>query len=202
MTGLDILGWASAVLMIGAYVPYIAGTLKGTSKPVRATWILWASLDVLLAIAMYKEGKLNMQIVGACIGALSVAALSLRYGKRGWSTLDIVCLAGGMIGIVLWLVNNDPVQAIVTAVIVMFIGAVPTFASAWEKWSRENKWSWLMAFLSCLAILPTLPPFEDWNVAAVAQPLVFTTIETIMMFLVWVRPLWAEERISLLDDDH
>jgi hypothetical protein len=185
----------SAVLMIVGFVPYIWGILFGASRPVRATWILWASLDVLMCIGMYKTDSLNAQIIGATVGSVTTMFLSLRYGKPGWTKFEVGCLIAGINGIVLWIITSDPTIAVLIVGTVMFVAAIPTFQSAWENPWYENRWSWLLAFLSCVVFIPLLPPVNQWweQITKVLQPLVFIIVETIVMYLVWIRPLWLPE---------
>lgn len=193
----DILSALSGLVFIAAFIPYIRAILRGETKPAKASWIIWGSLDTITIAGMYFEGTLNGQIIGAVIGAWSVIVLSLKYGTAGWTKLDKFCLAGAVLGIVLWKAFDNPVFGIVTSQVVIFLGSIPTFVSAWEDPSRENATAWAMYWISCLLALVAIP---QWTFADAAQPICFTAIETTMMFILFVRPRFVKRGRRSLDE--
>lgn len=189
MTEKEVLSSLAGVLMMVTYVPYIIAILFWDAKPSRATWITWATLDVMVTAAMYRQGTLNVQMVGAASGAVIVAILSLRYGLQGWGWLDIGCLIAATIGAILWATSGDADISLIANCFAMAAGAIPTFCSAYSDPSNENRWAWLCAFTSCVLQLMAMRE-EEWKVRNALQPITFTFIETVVSFLVWVRPLW------------
>ena len=175
----------SGLIFLVAYVPYVRSILKGKTKPMKASWIIWGSLDTITIAGMYFKDSLNGQIIGAIIGAWSVIILSLKYGSPGWTLLDKLCLAGAALGVILWKTFDDPVFGIVTSQIVIFLGSTPTFVSAWQDPSRENASAWILYWVSCLVALLALPA---WTFEDAAQPICFTAIESIMMFILFIKP--------------
>lgn len=55
-----------------------------------------------------------------------------------YTTFDVVCQAAALVGIVLWQVFDSPIIGILGAVIVDFIGALPTVWHAWQKPFEET----------------------------------------------------------------
>ncbi|MBI1934182.1 hypothetical protein HYS30_00790 [Candidatus Peregrinibacteria bacterium] len=175
----------AAVLFVGGFVPYISAVVRGSAKPSKASWIIWASLDVLTAAAMYASGSLNGQIVGAAAGAWTVATLSLLYGERGWTPLDKICLLWGGSGIVLWLTMGSPLPAIITAMAVLAGGGMPTLIAAWQDPRREDRLAWTLFWLSCLCAVLAIP---RWTLEDALQPLNFAAFDTAMMGILFLRP--------------
>jgi hypothetical protein len=110
-------------------------------------------------------------------------ALSMKYGKAGWTMLDKLVLAGAAIGLVLMLIN--PVYGLIASLSVLLLGSIPTFVSAYKDPSSENKLAWMLYFISCIFALIGV---EQWDVTHATQPVTFTIIETAMVILIWVRP--------------
>jgi hypothetical protein len=127
----------------------------------------------------------NGQILGAVVGVWIVIILALKRGTPGWTNLDKLCLVGAALGIVLWQTFNNPVLAIVTSQIVIFLGSIPTFVSAWQDPSRENKLAWTIYWISCILAVFAIP---KWTFQDAGQPINFLLIESIMMFILYVRP--------------
>lgn len=174
----------SALLFAIAFFPYIRSILRGQTKPSKASWLIWASLDIITIIGMYYKDAVNGQIITAVVGGCIVFALSLHYGTPGWTKLDKWCIAGAVLGVVLWLVFNEPVFGIVVSNAVMFIGSFPTFRTAWIDPSKEDKKAWTIFWLSCVAQMFAIPAF---TFADVTQPLTFFVVESIMMYLIFLR---------------
>ncbi len=171
-------------LFVLGFVPYIRAILRKETKPAKASWIIWASLDYLVLAGMIAEHTVNGQIVGAVVGASIVIGLALKYGTPGWTSLDKFCLGGAVLGIALWQMFSDPVLGILTACTVAFFGSIPTFVSAWKDPSREDKVAWTIFWVSCVCAVIAIP---HWTVADAAQPITFFAIETIVTYTLYFR---------------
>lgn len=185
MVTFSILSVIAGVLFIAGFIPYIRAILAGETKPAKASWLIWASLDTITIVGMYVQNSLNSQIIGAMTGAWIVTALAVKYGVSGWTKVDKFCIAGAVIGIVLWKMFSNPNLGIATSASVCFLGSIPTFVSAWKDPSKEDKIAWTIFWVSCVCAMLAIPKltFED-----VCQPLSFFLVETIMMFILYIRP--------------
>jgi hypothetical protein len=175
-------------LFFAAFIPYIYAVLRRGAKPAKASWLIWASLDTVTLAGMFFKDAVNSQILGAVLGAWVVAVLALRYGTPGWTKLDKFCLGGAVLGILLWQVFSDPIFGIVTSLSMVFLGSIPTFTSAWKDPSRENKLAWVMFWVSCVFAITVIP---HWTLADAAQPITFFAVESIMMFILFIRPMYS-----------
>lgn len=181
----NVLSIVGGLVMVAGFVPYIKAIFRGTAKPSKASWLIWAILDSITLAAMYTEGATNGQIIGSVACAWVVTALSLRYGIPGWSKLDKFCLASAAIGITLWQALSSPLLALGISLTVVFLGSIPTFVSAWKDPSREDKLAWALFWVSCVLSVMAVP---NWTMADVAQPMTFLVIESIMMYILFLRP--------------
>lgn len=187
----SVLSIIAGFLFVLGFIPYIRAILRKETKetkpakPAKASWLIWASLDTITLTGMFFEKTVNGQILGAVLGAWVVVALALKYGTPGWTKLDKFCLAGAVLGIVLWRMFNNPALGIMTSLSVVFIGSIPTFASAWKDPSREDKLAWTIFWISCVCAVIAIP---QWTLADASQPITFFAIETIMMYILYIRP--------------
>lgn len=136
----DVFWYLAWIFGAASYVPYIYSivwTKKG--KPVRVTWCIWATIDVILACQMYSEDKLNGQIASSAVGATTIFLLSLFYGKSGWSWLDPWCFLGALVSVVIWKMYDSTTWGIVLACVANIIGVIPTAISAWEDYRRKSR---------------------------------------------------------------
>lgn len=195
-TTVRILSILSGLLCIVATFPYVHAIIrdrnkKDGAKPSKATWLIWATLDTMTLAAMITKGSINGLIVTAVFSAWTILFMALKYGVPGWTSLDKFCLAGAVLGIVLWFLSGNPSLCIITSVSVLLIGSIPTFRSAWENPKRENGAGWFLGWLSCVLTTVAIP---HWTIADAAQPMVFLTIESVMVYLIFVKPIIEEIR--------
>lgn len=180
-----ILSVVAGLLALAGFVPYIRAILRGKTKPAKASWIIWAGLDTITIAGMYAKDALSGQIIGTVIGTWAVAVLMLKYGTPGWTRLDKLCLIGAVLGIALWLLFSSPTLGIIISLGVIFVGSIPTFTSAWKDPSREDKLTWAIFWISSVCASLAIP---KWTLADAAAPVTFFTVQTIMLYILYVRP--------------
>ncbi len=185
------LSFIAGLLVLVAFVPYILAILQKTTKPAKASWVIWGVLDTVTFAGMYAKGTVNGQIIGAVIGVWIVVVLAIMHGTPGWTKLDKLCLVGAAFAIVLWVVFKEANFGIGVAQVALFIGALPTFQSAWEDPARENKLAWTLFWLSCFCAVIAIP---RWTFADAAQPITFFVIESIVVTILLVRPSMLTKR--------
>lgn len=175
----------SGVIFFVAFLPYIWAIVNGQTAPSPISWAIWASVDTLVFVAMKRERAPIGQITGAVVGAWIIAALAVVYGQPTMGSIEWVSIVGATMGIVLWQKTGNAVTAIVCSQLAIFIGAFPTFANGYANPSQEDPLAWSLWFVSCVFALFAV---RRWNLAEALQPVTFTVIEGVMVFLVVIRP--------------
>ncbi|MFZ2523200.1 MAG: hypothetical protein WAW92_02325 [Minisyncoccia bacterium] len=175
----------SGVLFFVAFLPYVWAIVNHQTVPSPVSWAIWASVDTLVLVAMKQEKAPIGQITGAVAGAWIVTILAIIFGKPTMGSIEWVSVVGAIAGIVLWKKTGNAVTAIVCSQLAVFIGAIPTFANGYANPSQENPIAWTIWFVSCICALFAV---KKWNLAEALQPVTFTVIETVMVFLVVIRP--------------
>ena len=183
------------VLVMLAFGSYVWAMLRKNAKPQKSSWIIWTVNDTVIFAGMFSAGTANGQMWGTVIGAWAVVGFALKFGVKGWTTIDKLCLSGAVLGITLFLLLDDPILAIGTSLAVVFFGSVPTFIGAWKEPENENRLAWALFGLSCIASVIGIPA---WTIADAAQPLTFLTVSVVMAFILFVRP-WFIERKAVAD---
>lgn len=166
------------------YIFYWRSFIWGTGEPSRVTWFVWAILDTIALIGMVQRNADYGLIAGATVGSWATFLLTLRYGKSTWDRYDVFCLMGSGVSILL-MAYTDVTWGILMSQVAMVIGSFPTFRIAWNEPEKEDRIAWLCYFIACIIGLFAV---KQWTIDDAAQPIAFTLTETIMMYLVWVRP--------------
>lgn len=83
-----VLSVLSGLVFIGAFFPYILAIVKGGASPRKATWMVWATGDIIILIGMMVKQTTSGLMIAAVLGATTVFLLSLKYGEPGWNKRD------------------------------------------------------------------------------------------------------------------
>jgi len=149
---LMLLGLAAGVFGIAAYPPYIRDVMNGSTRPARATWLIWSILSVIALGSQASAGahwSIVMTIVKT-LGVVTVAVLALRYGSGGLSRSDMVALAAALCGLGLWLFMSQPLMALLLVIAVDAIGSWMTLRQALRQPAFETPATWLLNSVSSL----------------------------------------------------
>lgn len=180
-----VLNGIAGVLILVAVGVYIVAIVRKTTRPAKATWIIWTVLSFLTAGGMFQSGTLNGQMVAVVAGDVVVVVLALIYGIPGWNTLDKLSLAGAGIGLAFWVATSNPLYAIVISLSINFIGAIPTVVKTWKYPDQESPTTWVLVGISSTLQSIAIPA---WTTADAAQPLSYLVIQGALLFLIFVRP--------------
>ena len=180
------MGAISGGLLFIGYLPYIWAIINHQTTPSPVSWGIWVVLDVMSLLAMRKEKANIGQLTAATVGAFCITALAMIFGKSTiLGPVEWFSIVGAVTGIILWKKTGNALLAIIASQVAMFAGAIPTFARAYANPMQENPVAWSIWFVSCLCALFAV---RKWDMANALQPLTFMTIETVMVFLVVIRP--------------
>ena len=102
----------TAIGALGTSV-YLRDTLRGTTKPNRVTWLLWAVAPLLAAAVEFNEGVGLRALPTFMVGfmPLLVFAASFHNPDAVWKIrrIDYACGAMSVVGTVVWLVTRNGV---------------------------------------------------------------------------------------------
>jgi hypothetical protein len=181
-----VAGWLAGLLSLAAFVPYILSTLRGHTKPNRATWSIWMVNSFVIAASYYSSGATNTiwVAVGYSIGSLVTAILSYRFGTGGWTWLDRNCLTMAAIALFCWWWFDSALIALLMSLSVDFAGALPTIRKAYQEPETEDRIAWSL-FLSGNCI--NLMAIDRWMFKIVIYPAYMVLASGLIALLV-LRP--------------
>ena len=121
-------------------VPYIKDIVRSKAKPRFISWAIWAVLLGLTAIVSWQEGQVASAILSTASASVcfAVAAMTIRRLSMKMTYLEYFTLFGAAIGIVLWLVFDNPMLVLLTAVSVDAIAYIPTYVNGWRNPHHES----------------------------------------------------------------
>ena len=161
MKVVTILGILGGILSMVAYLPYWLSIFKGTTRPQRASWLIWIFSDILIFTTSASLGATDsLWVPGAyVVGTIITFAISLKRGEGGTHWFDFLCLFVTALSVALWLITGDAFQSLVINLVIVAIGCVPTVIKIRQDpyeekltgcvfWALGNTYSLLSIFWS------------------------------------------------------
>jgi hypothetical protein len=183
--------WIYVGTVIGALgtAVYLRDTVRGTTKPNRVTWLLWAVAPLLAAAVELKEGVGLRALPTFMVGfmPLLVFAASFYNPASVWTIrrVDYACGVMSVVGTVTWLVTRNGILAISAAIAADFLAGVPTLMKSWTYPETETVHSYIGAVVSMVVVLLTV---EQWTFDVAAFPLFIACIASVEVVLVGLKP--------------
>ena len=139
MTPFALLGLAAAALTVVNTVPYVRDIRRGTTRPHRGAWLVWSALGATAFVSQLADGGTwSLAMVGVqTILTTFVLLLSLRRGTGGVGRYDLTIMGAAGLGIVGWVISDDPAVATSLVVGADSAGLVLMLPKTWrDPWSE------------------------------------------------------------------
>ena len=143
--------------VIGAIVGSIGGfyylyeTIIGKAKPNRVTWLLWGLFPMIIFAAQRAQGVEGLSWASFVAGFTPILILLASFLNKEayWKTQprDYYLMAAAVAGIVLWALTDNPILAILFALVADLLAGVPTVIKSYRHPETE---SWIAYAISTL----------------------------------------------------
>ncbi|HUD07312.1 MAG TPA: hypothetical protein VMR34_05500 [Candidatus Saccharimonadales bacterium] len=139
-----IIGIIGGIIYILGDIPYILDTVKGKTKPHRISWLLFLTLNLIYLANQWSLGARSSLylVVSWILITLVVFLLSIKKGVGGFAKLDILCLSGAIIGLLLWWILKTPLVSLYCNLLVSTLSYIPTVKKGYFKPNTETHLSW------------------------------------------------------------
>jgi hypothetical protein len=185
-----IVGMSSGVILCGANILYLIAIIKGTTRPNRATWLMFATVSLVIA-ASYRDlgaGPTLYAAIGAAAGTMAVAALAIWYGTGGNSTLDRICILAGGLSLLIYFLSSNSLLTLIASLAIDAAAVTPTIKHAIEAPDEEDLLAWNLTLLG--DILAGIA-INAWTVEIALYPLYMVAINGLVVLLLY-RPLFRK----------
>ncbi len=178
----------TAVGAAGAAV-YLRDTIRGTTKPNRVTWLLWAVAPLLAAAVALNAGAGLRALPTFMVGfmPLLIFIASFHNSASVWKVrrVDYACGAVSVVGTIIWLFTSNGVLAVSAAIAADFLAGMPTLMKSWTHPETETVHTYIGALISMVVVLLTV---DQWIFDVVAFPLFVACMATVQSILVGLEP--------------
>ena len=145
----QLMGVLAGVISAIAFVPYIISTVRGITRPNRATWMIWTVVGVLLASSYHYSGATHTiwVAVSYILGPLVTFLFSMKYGEGGWGKWDRWCIVGTALSLIFWWVSKSATIGLLASLTIEFFGSIPTIRKSYLEPEKEDKLAWVLSSL-------------------------------------------------------
>ena len=136
----------SGLLTIICVIPYLRDIHRGTTRPQRVSWLVFASLAIVATVSQFLEGAYAgaWLTAGAAVGFTLVFLASIRRGIGGATPFDRLSLAIGLVGVVASVIVRQPLVAILAVVLAEVPAVFLTARKALHDPASETTSTWLI----------------------------------------------------------
>lgn len=186
----------SNVLSVVSVFPYLVSIVKGQAKPRIVTWVVWSALTAISCAASIFEKQYVTAIFLLVTTLLtsSVAIVGWKYGDKKVEKLDIACLVGAILGIVVWQLSNSPSLAVIFILVIDLMGGIPTLVHSWKKPEEEE---WRAFAISIVSSFCTLLALSNWQITAFAFPLYLFVMSSTYTIIIISRRSFLKNKETL-----
>lgn len=185
-------------IIVGAIISFLGGisylidTIRGTVKPNKISWFIWAVAPLIAFFAEIKQGVGLHALLTFIVGfnPLLIFLGSFINKKAYWqiSKTDMYCGALSAGGLVLWYITKEPNIAILFSILADGLAGIPTVVKAYVAPETENYHAFLA---SAIASGLTLLTITEWTFAHYGFPLyiflICITLFTLIRFPAFLR---------------
>jgi len=170
----------SALLTAACVVPYLRDVYRGTTRPQRVSWFIYAVLSVVAAISLFIAGEHAGAILatGSAVGFSAVFISSIRRGEGGASRRDRISLALASLGVVLSIVVEQPMIAVIAVVVAEQSATLLTAAKANRDPASETTITWVMDGLAGTVAIASITTF---SAAELLYPIHHTLVNLVVL---------------------
>lgn len=182
----ETLAILAAIIAISGNLPYIRDAFRKRVRPHPYTWLVWT---IVTGITFFGQVQ-----AGAGIGALpagvselftvSIFIFSLRYGFTYVSKTDTIFLIIALLGLIPWLVTDNPTISVIIAVSIDVVAFVPTIRKTWRHPKTETP---VLYGANVIKHVLTLFSLQAYNIATTLHSIAMIVTNSIMSGIILLK---------------
>ena len=166
----DIIGALAIALTLIAFLPYIASTWRGQTRPHVFSWVIWGITTFIVFLAQVKDGGGAGAWPIGVSGVITIGVAIVAYLKRAdisITRLDTLFFIAAVSAVPLWYFTADPMWAVAILTVVDLLGFGPTLRKAFHFPHEENLTFFGLFLLRNLLVIVAL---EHYSVTTLLFP--------------------------------
>jgi hypothetical protein len=177
----------AALISFSSILPYVRDVRRGKTRPNMVSWLTWCLLNLINTFAAISVGATQTALLSGASALATgwITIMALRRGVTKYTAFDIACQSIALCGIVAWRLTGRPDLAVLIAVSIDLVAALPTWRHAWIEPFAET---WQGFAVAAATAIVTLFTIANYSFVSLAFPLlVATNCTTIVLIILWRR---------------
>lgn len=183
----DTISALAIALTLIAFLPYIASTWRGQTRPHVFSWVIWGITTFIVFLAQVKDGGGAGAWPIGVSGVITIGVAIVAYLKRadiGITRLDTLFFTAAVSAVPLWYFTADPMWAVVILTVVDLLGFGPTLRKAFHFPHEENLTFFGLFLLRNLLVIVAL---EHYSVTTLLFPAAVALACLLLILLIGYR---------------
>lgn len=178
------------ISVVGASV-YVRDMFKGTTKPNKVSYLLWALAPLIGTGAALSAGAdvwATARIFMSGFVPLVIVIVSFFLTQSYWklTRFDLLCGVFSVIALIVWVLADAPRMAILFAALADGFALIPTLRKAWRNPETETGITYVLGFIAAIIVIPSIPV---WNIENSAFQIYLMTANTLLVLFVYRKRL-------------
>ena len=178
--------FSALISLIGSFA-YVRDTLKGTTRPNRVSWALWALAPLIgtgAAISAHADIWATTRTFLAGFLPLLVLIASFVNPQSYWklTVFDFLCGAFSVLALLVWGFAESPRLAVLLAAAADGFAALPTIRKAWTNPETETGLTFAAGLAAVLLVLPSIP---KWTIENSAFQVYLLAINSLILLAIY-----------------
>ena len=181
-----VLGVLAGVAAVVNTIPYIRDIVRGTTRPHRGTWFVWAVLAIVVYVSQRADGASWSLIMAGAQAMLTtlVFVLAVRHGEGGLSSTDVAFTAMAAAGVIGWLVADEPIVATAFVVAADLLAAAMMAPKTYRDPGSETLASFALASVGGALAAGAA---GSTSLALLMYPIYFCVVNAAIALLIYTR---------------
>lgn len=173
----------SAALTASCVIPYLHDIRRGTTKPQRATWFVFATVSIVACASQLAAGASSgvWLSAGAAIGFTAVFIASIRHGVGGVATSDRIMLAIAFTGIIVSVAARQALIAVVSVVVAEIVAIALTIHKSYHDPGSETRSTWV---IDCIAGALAILAVDELSTTDALYPIHHTIVNGLVIIAI------------------
>lgn len=182
----DALAVIAALIALGGNIPYLRDAFNQKVKPHPYTWLVWTIVSGITFFGQLQKGAgLGALPAGVAeLFTISIFIFSLRYGFKYIVKTDKYFLAAALLGLIPWIISDDPTFSVIVAVIIDLVAFVPTIRKTWRNPRSETP---VLYGANVIRHVLTLFSLQAYNVATTLHSIAMIVTNSVMTGIILLK---------------
>ena len=187
-----MIAYLSVLIQLVGVFFYIRDMIRGTTKPNRVSWIIWALAPLLGVFFQLKAGAglsvLPVFMAGFNPLLVVIASFIVKNGYWKITKLDIVCGVLAIFSLILWILTRDLLTSILFVILSDGLASLPTVIKSWQHPETETSSAYIGGVMSNILGLIII---KQWTFPIYSLGIYFITLNLGIIACIYRKQLFT-----------